>query len=320
VSEEEGIEFDPDGRSFLTSIGTQQNALWLHDSHGDRKVTSEAFAFLPTFSADGDKLYYLVRGGSGTRAIWRGGLWVMDVRSGQSQRLLPDHLMEHYSVSKDGQRVVFVAASETGRLGVWLASLNGSEPPRQLTASDGLQAFFGAANEVFFAAQEKGVTFVYRINEDGTGLRKVIPQPVYFLYSVSPDGKYVAVWATGPSEETANSVFLYPVDGGAPVMLCGACGYRAGGGVTTQAVSWSSDHKLVYLAFMGGSAVFSVPLRAGRVLPPLPQRGIRSFDDVAGLPEAKPFPVPGAIPGPNPSVYVYPKLTAQRNIYRLPVP
>ena len=228
--------------------------------------------------------------------------------------------MEHYSVSKDGQRVVFVAAGETGRLGVWLASLNGSEPPRQLTTSDGLQAFFGAEHEVFFAAQEKGGTFIYRINEDGTGLLKVVPQPVYFLYDVSPDGKYVATWSNGSTEETRNSVFLYPVDGGAPVLICGACGYRGGGSVTTQVVSWSADQKLVYLAFMGGSAVFSVPLRTGSVLPPLPQTGIRSFDDVAGLPGAKSFPVPGAIPGANPSVYVYPKLTAQRNIYRVPVP
>src|SRR5262249_35997385 len=135
-----------------------------------------------------------------------GSLWAMDLASGQSQRLLPDHLMEHYSISRDGQHIVFVSANETGRLGVWLATPDSREPPRQLTRSDGLQAFFGANGGVFFAAQEKEGTFVYRIQEDGGGLRKVIPHAVYFLYGVSPDGKYLAAWVSGGTEATANAV------------------------------------------------------------------------------------------------------------------
>jgi Tol biopolymer transport system component len=110
ATEEEGIEFAPDGRSFLTSIGTRQSTLWIHDARGDRQVTSEAYSFLPSFSSDGNKLYYLVRDAGGLHTI-RGGLWVMDLASGERQRLLPDFLMEHYSVSRDGQRVVFVSTS-----------------------------------------------------------------------------------------------------------------------------------------------------------------------------------------------------------------
>jgi len=320
ASEEEGVEFAPDGRSFLTSIGTQQNTLWIHDTRGDRQVTSEAFAFLPAFSADSKTLYYLVRSGSGTKTVDRGALWRMDLVSGRTERLLPDQVMEHYSVSKDGQRVVFVSANETGRLGVWLARLDNGAPPRQITANDGLQAFFGSAGDVFFAVQEKNGTFVYRVREDGTGLQKVIPNPVYFLYAVSPDGKYLAAWANGGTESTANAVVLYPADGGAQMLVCGGCGYRGGGGVTTQAVNWSPDGKLVYLAFLGGSAVFAIPLRGGEVLPHLPEGGIKSFEDVASLLGGRPFPVAGVIAAPNPSVYAYTKIAAQRNIYRVQVP
>jgi serine/threonine protein kinase len=32
------------------------------------------------------------------------------------------------------------------------------------------------------------------------------------------------------------------------------------------------------------------------------------------------FDVPGAFAGPNPSIYAYAKITAQRNIFRVPVP
>ena len=132
VTEEEGIHFAPDGRSFVTSIGTSQSTVWVHDSRGDRQITSEGFAFLPSISPDGKKLYYLVRAG-GARNLVSGGLWVADLESGQRQRLLPDFLMQHYTISADGQRVVFVAADDTGRTPVWLASLDGRTAPRQLT-------------------------------------------------------------------------------------------------------------------------------------------------------------------------------------------
>ncbi len=207
AAQEEGIEFAPDGRSFVTSIGTVQSTLWIHDSRGDRQVTSEGYAFLPTFSADGKKLYYMVRVGGGIHDI-RGGLWVTDLESGQRQRLLPEYLMQHYTVSQDGQRVAFVSANDKERLGVWLASLDGRSVPRHLTGSEGLQAFFGARGEVFFAAQEKEGTFIYRVKEDGSDLQRVIPHAVYFLYGVSPDGKYVAAWVTGSTEETANAVLV----------------------------------------------------------------------------------------------------------------
>jgi serine/threonine protein kinase len=260
TSEEQGIEFAPDGRSFLTSIGSRQSTLWIHDARGDRQVTSEAYAFLPSFSSDGKNLYYLVRAGGGMHMI-HGTLWVMDLESGERQRLLPDFLMQHYTVSRDGQRVVFVSANEKGRLGVWLATLDGRSAPRKLTDSDGLQAFFGADGDVFFAAQEKEGTFIYRVKEDGKDLKKVMPTAVYFLYGVSPDGKYVAAWVTSPNEETANAVWVYPVEGGSPTMICGTCGGRDT--EFPQIVSWSPDGRLLYFAIWG-QATYAVPLRPGR--------------------------------------------------------
>src|SRR5262249_43861153 len=178
TTEEEGIEFAPDGRSFLTSIGARQSTLWIHDSRGDRQATSEGSTFQPLFSADGKKLFYLVLAPSTTSATPRGGLWVMDLSTGDRQRLLPDYLLENYTVSQDGQRILFVAA-DTQHRGVWLAPLNGRTAPRRLATSEGLQAFFGAAGEIFFAAQEKDGNFVYRVKEDGGSPTKVtVPHPV----------------------------------------------------------------------------------------------------------------------------------------------
>jgi Tol biopolymer transport system component/predicted Ser/Thr protein kinase len=312
TSEEEGVEFAADGRSFLTSIGTLQSTLWIHDSRGDRQVTSEGYTSLPTFSADGKKLYYLARAGE-EAGILRGGLWTTDLDSGDRNRLLPDYLMEHYSISSDGQRVVFVSASGTGRSGVWLADLDGRSAPRQLTTSAGLQVFFGAPGDVFFAAQEQDGTFVYQVKEDGTDLRKVIPHSVYFLYSVAPDGKHLAVWATGSTPQTPNAVLVYPVEGGSAQLICGTCAGRG------SLIHWSPDGRLFYFNSFQRPTL-AVPLRTGQILPPLPAIGIQSDQDLAALPGAKPYPMTDVVPGPDPSTYAYPKTSTHRNIYRVSVP
>src|SRR5206468_3967776 len=65
---EEGLAVAPDGRSLITSIGIQNSALWIHDQRGDRQISSEGFvvsipgwASSVTFSADGKRLFYLMR-------------------------------------------------------------------------------------------------------------------------------------------------------------------------------------------------------------------------------------------------------------------
>jgi eukaryotic-like serine/threonine-protein kinase len=318
TTEEEGVFVAPDGRSLVTSIGTFQDKIWVHDSRGDRQITSEAFSFLPTFSADGKKLYYIVRSGGGLLNAY-GGLWVTDLESGQRQRLLAEFQMWHYSISRDGKRVVFTAPTDTGRRGVWLATLDGSSAPHQFNSSLAFTAFFGPDGDVLYSALEKDFGAVYRVKEDGSNLRKVIPEAVYFVNSVSPDGKYFAVSVPASTKETGSgATVIYPVDGGgSPVTVC-ICGNRALD--APQPVSWSPDEKLFYISLVGGQTVYSIPLRPGQVLPPLPAGGIHSPEEAAKLPGAKLLTAQGEFPGPNPSIYAYPKFTSQRNIFRVPVP
>ena len=59
ATEERGVAFAPGGQSFLTSVGTRQSTLWIHDARGERQITSEGYALLPRFSPDRTKLYFL---------------------------------------------------------------------------------------------------------------------------------------------------------------------------------------------------------------------------------------------------------------------
>ncbi len=314
VTEEEGIEMSADGRSFITSIGTRQSTIWVHDARGDRQITSEGHGMLPSISPDGRKLYYLVRAG-GRESYISGGLWVADLESGQRQRLVPNFLMQTYDISDDGRSVVFVAADDTTRSPIWIASLDGRSAPRRLVRSDAMQAFFGAGDEVIFAAREAEKNFVFRVRTDGSELRKLMPASN--LMGVSPDGQWLAVDVlTG---ESSDAVMIYPVAGGPPTVLCEKCGPPPSfeRGPWPPRVSWSPDGRFIHLDLY--QFPYAVPLSPGRAVPALSQSGLRSDAEVAALPGARRIQQEKAFAGPNPNMYAFTKVSIQRNIYRVPL-
>lgn len=315
VTQEEGLDVAPNGRFFVTSIGASQSTVWFHDSGGDRQITSEGYGLLPSVSPDGKKLYYLLRAG-GVRHFVSGELWVADLESGRHQRLLPDFLMKHYAISADGQRVVFVRSGDKGHAPVWLAALDGRSVPREVTTKDAWKAYFVAGGYLVFMAEEKKV--VYRIKEDGSELQKVVRiESSAPLFSVSPDGKWIAI--PDSTDLMTWPAMVYPVDGGSSRRLCVPCdGSSDVERPRPHGVSWSPDGKYLYLKIHG--YIYAIPLRPGQMLPSIPTSGFRSKEDVASLPGTRLIPEPEAFPGPNPSIYAFTKVATHRNIYRVPVP
>jgi eukaryotic-like serine/threonine-protein kinase len=307
ATEEEGTALAPDGRSFVTSIGTRQSAVWFHDSRGDRQITSEGYAVFPTISPDGKKLYYMLRAAA-VGSFTSGELWVADLESGHRQRLLSDFLVQYYDISADGRRVVFVAAGDTARSPVWLAALNGRTAPRRLIDSGGLQAFFGADGEVIFAARENRTNSIYRVKEDGTGLRTVARASN--LLGVSPDGRWVTAWLP------TNGAVAYPLGGGAPLVICASCAQSGTfeSGPWASPVSWSRDRKFLYLQF--DRSWYAIPLRQGQMFPPIPPGGFDTAEEVSALPGTRRIADSAVFMGPDPSVYAFTRVATQRNLYR----
>ena len=282
ATEEQGISFAPDGRSFVTSVGEKQSTIWLHDSAGDRQITSQGYAFLPSFSPDGKRMYYVQRSRA-SRGFVSGELWAVDLPTGARERLLPEFLIEHYSLAPDGKSILFIALDDAGHSPTWIAPLDGSSPPRRLTSLDCVRAFFGAQNDVYFVGGETTATpFLYHVNTDGSGLRRVVPNQVIFLYDVSPDGKWLAVW-----EQSA--VVLYSSDGATRKVICEHCA-SAGAedrGVTPPPVRWSSDGKLLYLhenatrhGIQVPNTTYVIPLQPGWTAR-VPVSGFPSIDAAA---------------------------------------
>ena len=317
ATEEQGVALFPDGRSLVTSIGSEQNTVWLHDSQGDRQITSQGYAFQPKLSSDGRRLYYLLRSGVSTRTWVSGALWVSELDSGQRARLFPDFLIEDYSVARDGSRVVFSALGADGPSTLWVGTLDQRIAPERLPDVRSSRAVFGPDDAIYFvqsAMPDAGL--LYRINPDGTGLRKLFNDRVAFLYGVSPDGKWAAVWK-------GKGVALVPLAGGTPLDLCSTCGTvgAESRGVTPPVISWSRSGRYLYLHSAWTTRdTFAIPLAGGQVLPPLPRDGIQNVDEISALPGAQRIPELRAFMGEDPSVYVFMRAMPQRNIYRVPLP
>jgi Tol biopolymer transport system component len=316
-TEEEGIAMAPDGRSFVTAVGLRQSAVWVHDSRGDRQVSVEGYGYNPKFTTDGKRLVYrILRGASPSDP---GELQMLDLETWRNEPLLPGFAVTgsvgqaHYDVSSDGQRVVVATLDGEGKRRLWLAPLDRRSPPQQIPNVEGESPVFEASGEIFFRAIEGTSAFAYRVHQDGTGLRKVLEEPIANLFSVSRDGRWLVARVPGAS---GPSMVAIPLGGGAPVSI-------AGGDASQGSLKWSADGRAIFVSVLPAGTsghTYAVPLMAGHMFPPMPAGGFPSEAAIAKLPGARLIDGYDVAPGPTLDVYALSRLTVQRNLYRIPIP
>ena len=272
----------------------------------------------PSLTRDGRRLFYLVRAG-GAQSFESGELWVADLASGAApQRLLSGVHRQQYDVSPDGTRVVYVAADDSTRAPIYVAALDGRTPPRRLLRDEGLEAFFGAGDDVLYSTREGNENVIYQVSADGGGRRAVVRASN--LFGVSPDGRWIATWQAALPDGLTNVVMVYPVAGGAPRMICDQCGPPPAfeRGRPPSAVSWSSDGRWFYVNMY--EAPYAVPLRPGEAVPTIPSSGLHTAQDAAAIPGARRVAESHAFVGLDPERYAFTRVTIQRNIYRVTLP
>ena len=321
ATEEEGIVLAPDGRSFITSIGAEQSTVWLHEPGGDRQITSEGYAYTPSVSPDGSKVYYLVRAGS-SRAFVHGELWVSETASTHHERVLPGFLVTRYDISPDGKQVVLAAIDSADKSSLWLAPLDHRSSPRQLISGDASRPFFAPGGTIVFFGKEGEWGYVYQMKEDGTGKEKVTEDPVLYPIAISPDGQWVVAWVAYQGGETMQALVAYPLGGGPKKLICSACqvsGPRNPGG---PMVSWSRDQGALYFkSILGGMNrnTFMIPLRSREPLPDFPGSGVQSDRDLLAFPGTRVIQEEDLFPGYSPLVYAFTRKTTRRNLYKIPL-
>ena len=321
-TEEEGIAMAPDGRSFLTAVGLRQSSVWLHDSSGERQVSLEGYSYDPKFTPDGKRLCYRILKGALPMSD-PSELRVVDLDSGRNDSLLPGFSIvggpgRPYDISPDGRQVVATVLGHDGKHRLWLAPLDRRSPPRQIPNVEGQQPKFGPSAEIFFRAFDGASAFVYRVHQDGTGLRKVIEQPIGGFFGISQDGRWLFITATGSEGTSAMAVSL----GGDPPVHITAPGTVGNADVRLRG---SGDGKWIFISLAtamleGRGHTYALPLPPGRVLPQVPPGGWRSESEIAKLPGARVIDAFDVAPGLRPEVYAFARGSVQRNLYRIPLP
>jgi Tol biopolymer transport system component len=323
-TEEEGIAMAPDGRSFVTAVALRQSSVWIHDSTGERQISLEGYSFDPQFSPDGKKLCYRISKGASAPSD-PSELWVANLDSGRSERLLPGILVAGraglaYDISPDSREVLVAARDNSGKNRLWIATLDRQSPPRRITDMEGDQPKFGIGGTILFRHIEGASAFAYRVREDGTGLGKALERPIVSPRGLTPDHEWLMVRVADPG--AATSVLAIPVRGGAPLTLTDARGSVGDGDAV---LTWSRNRKVLFISTQThsqigiGGSTYAVPLPPGRIFPRIPPGGFRSEAEIARLPGARRFDAYDATPGPTADVYAFSRQTVQRNLYRIPL-
>ncbi len=234
-NEESGIAMAPDGRSLITSISTRQNAVWIHDSGGDRALSTQGYAegTSPTFSRDGERLYYLLRRDSLESPA---ELVRADLASGKSEVVLPGVSISSYDISSDEKEVVFSSEPPGQPSQIWIAPLDRSAPPRRIAASGERLPHFGPQKEIVFRLTDGQANYVGAMARDGTGRRKALPVRILDFDNFSPDRRFVAVAAVPPNAKLPFTLIL-PLDGSAAIPVCN----------NLCLPTWSPDGRYLYL-------------------------------------------------------------------------
>jgi hypothetical protein len=296
----------PDGKSLITSVGSRDHTVWLHDKDGDHQASSEGNTSTPAFSSDGRSLYFLMANGQ-TRGM---ELWIKDLNSAKIEKVLPGYPMRDYSVSQDGKEVAFSMSDQSGRSNLWIAPTSRRSSPVHISSAAVEDSpFFLPGGDLVFRAIEAGSNFLYRIKTDGTGRRKITSERILDSLAVSPDGRWVVAGAPGSDEEHPMVTKAFAVDGSAAVQLC--VGYCS--------LTWDTTGRSAFLTFPGlydGSYAITVMHDVG--LPKIPPAGIARIEDFTNpKTNAIPWFVESAV---NSSVYVYTRADSRRNLYRIQLP
>lgn len=317
-TEEEGIAVAPDGGSMVTAVGMKRSSVWLHDSHGDRALTSEATASLADprsgspFSVDGKKLYYVVRRSPGREALTDravGEVWELDLGSGATQPLLPGFSVTDLSLSPDGQQIAFTALDKDNSQSIWVASLDRSSSPRMLQMSAEHPRF--TSDFIYYIKRAPGGSYAHRIRPDSSGDQQIWDQNIVSL-ATAPDGRHLAI--TLPIDKGGEwnlEIVDWAQKKVQPVFKDGM-------------VYWSDDGRSLYV-FQGfgkgnkNAPSYLIDLPVGSSVPELPPAGFSNFAQFVAFTNARPIAAHAVAAGRTPDTYAYVKETVQRDLYRVPI-
>ena len=119
--------------------------------------------------------------------------------------------------------------------------------------------------------KEGAFNYIFRMKQDGTDLRKAIPDPIARLVSLSPDDRWIVAAIDSGNPTRPQIVSGYPMGGGVPRVLCRVCAVGSFE-IDPPIVGWSFDQKWMYISLSHTGAsdnpkTIVIPLDPGDAFP-----------------------------------------------------
>ena len=203
-----------------------------------------------------------------------------------------------------------VTSAEGGKDKLWLAPLDRHAAPRQIPNVEGEQPLFGFGDEIFFRKIEGNSAFLYRVREDGGGLRKASDIAVLAVDGGTPDRKWLVL---GTSSKQGWLV-LFPVEGGTPLITQIAGPAR---------LAWPGDRRHVIVmpnAAQTSSKTYVFPVAPGKLVPDRIVGGLPPEAEILKMPGVSVIAASHVVAGATEATYAFRRETLQRNLYRIPLP
>ena len=310
--EEEGLAIAPDGKSLIASVGVRKSSVWLHDSQGERLLSPEGSAASPKITADGKRVYYLLRkSGSNTSELWSS-----DAASGRANPSLAGVPMLDFDISPDAQQVAFTSVSGKEYV-IFVAPLDASGPPREVVRG-GDSVSFGAPGELVFQQLGPHASYLARVKTDGGGLERVLDEPISDKIGVKPGGGWAIAAGIGTNKAGTYAVSLK--DRTRKMICAGIC-----------LPKWSADGLFLYVTTSALQPTVSgvnpptsagrtlvLPIPRGQDLPAIPEGGV-GVNATDLMPGVRVIRQGQMVPGPDPETYAFAKSEFMGNLFRIPL-
>lgn len=311
-TEEDGLAVGPEDRALITSVGIHESAIWIHDSTGDRPLSSEGEVVGgPIFSPDATLLYYLLRPAEDSNT----GLWRIEVNSGKAEPVFPGIVMTAFDLSSDGKQVVYTTAASDGGTQLWVEPIDRSLPPTKVDVSGARWPHFGEHGQILFQHPEGNRNYLEQINSDGSHRSRVLPYPIEDFMSISPSRRWVVASVPDVPHQNRPAVLVIPLDGGTPRRICMSYCFPR----------WSTDGRFLFVPVEESSRTspgrsLAIPLGPGEIPPNFPEDGIPAMARPDVIEGAQSVPRDNVVPGKDAGQYAWVNTTVHRNLYRIPLP
>ncbi len=312
ATEEDGLAVEKTGQSFITSVGTHESAIWLHDESGERPLSSEGDVVTstpPCFRENDTVLYFLLRRKTGEAGV---ELWRFRIKSGESEAVFPDLSLLNYDVSPDGKQVIFTTPASDTSTELWIAPADRSSPAKRLGIRGANWPYFGPQGMIVFQFAEGNANYLEQARTDGSGRSKVSPYAISEITGVSPGRRWVMVLIPQFPSSGEPAPSAIPLDGGLPLNIC----------AHYCVPTWSSNGTFLFVPVessseRGPGRSLAIPVGPNETIPKLPAGGIAPLSDASVVPGAQSVPRDNLIAGRDPAHYAFVNTTVHRNLFRV---